>query len=330
MNTRLAPVAVLAPAMAALFLASLAFGAAPVGLVRGLAALVNGDDPVAAVIMREIRIPRALLGLGIGFSLGLCGAALQGFLRNPLAEPGLIGVSGAASFGAVVVFYSGIAGAFALAVPAGALAGGALAVLFLLALSFGRASPMTLILAGVAVTSLSGALTALALNLSPNPFAAYEVIFWLLGSLKDRSMTDVAVALPLMAVGCVIVLLTGRALDALSLGEDAASTLGIDLRRVSLLLVAGVALSVGAGTAVSGAIGFVGLVVPHLLRPFTDRRPSTLLLASGFGGATLLLAADIAVRFIVPDRELNVGVVTALIGAPFFLWLVIHSRRELT
>ncbi len=330
MNTRLAPVAILAPAMAVLFLASLAFGAAPVGLARGLAALVNGDDPVAAVIMREIRIPRALLGLGIGFSLGLCGAALQGFLRNPLAEPGLIGVSGAASFGAVVVFYSGIAGAFALAVPAGALAGGALAVLFLLALSFGRASPMTLILAGVAVTSLSGALTALALNLSPNPFAAYEVIFWLLGSLKDRSMTDVAVALPLMAVGCVIVLLTGRALDALSLGEDAASTLGIDLRRVSLLLVAGVALAVGAGTAVSGAIGFVGLVVPHLLRPFTDRRPSTLLLASGFGGASLLLAADIAVRFIVPDRELNVGVVTALIGAPFFLWLVIRSRRELT
>ncbi len=329
MNPRFAPI-VLALATAALFMASLAFGAAPVGLTRGIAALVTGDDPVAAVIMREIRIPRALLGLGIGFSLGLCGAALQGFLRNPLAEPGLIGVSGAASFGAVVVFYSGIAGAFALAVPAGALAGAAFAVLFLLALSFGRASPMTLILAGVAVTSLSGALTALALNLSPNPFAAYEVIFWLLGSLKDRSMTDVAVALPLMAAGCVIVVLTGRALDALSLGEDAASTLGIDLRRVSLLLVAGVALAVGAGTAVSGAIGFVGLVVPHLLRPFTDRRPSTLLLASGFGGATLLLAADIAVRFIVPDRELNVGVVTALIGAPFFLWLVIRSRRELT
>ena len=329
MNPRFAPI-VLALATAALFMASLAFGAAPVGLTRGIAALVTGDDPVAAVIMREIRIPRALLGLGIGFSLGLCGAALQGFLRNPLAEPGLIGVSGAASFGAVVVFYSGIAGAFALAVPAGALAGAAFAVLLLLALSFGRASPMTLILAGVAVTSLSGALTALALNLSPNPFAAYEVIFWLLGSLKDRSMTDVAVALPLMAAGCVIVVLTGRALDALSLGEDAASTLGIDLRRVSLLLVAGVALAVGAGTAVSGAIGFVGLVVPHLLRPFTDRRPSTLLLASGFGGATLLLAADIAVRFIVPDRELNVGVVTALIGAPFFLWLVIRSRRELT
>ncbi len=320
---------VLAIAMAILFMASLAFGAAPVGLAKGIGALVRGDDPVSAVIMREIRIPRALLGLGIGFSLGLCGAALQGFLRNPLAEPGLIGVSGAASFGAVVVFYSGIAGSFALAVPAGALSSAALAVLFLLALSFGRASPMTLILAGVAVTSLSGALTALALNLSPNPFAAYEVIFWLLGSLKDRSMADVAVALPLMAAGSIIVMLTGRALDALSLGEDAASTLGIDLRLTSLLLVIGVALAVGAGTAVSGSIGFVGLVVPHLLRPFTDRRPSALLLLSGFGGATLLLAADIAVRFIVPDRELNVGVVTALIGAPFFLWLVIRSRREL-
>ncbi|CAN0598780.1 unnamed protein product, partial [Laminaria digitata] len=171
-------------------------------------------------------------------------------------------------------------------------------------------------------------LTSLALNLAPNPFAVYEIIFWLLGSLKDRSMIDVAIAVPLMVVGWVFILATARALDALTLGEDAATALGISLRVTSAILVVGTALSVGAGVAVSGAIGFVGLVVPHVLRPFTDKRPSSLLLVSGFGGAALLLAADIAARVVVSGRELNVGVLTALIGAPFFLWLVLRSRRQ--
>ncbi|TKT80235.1 iron ABC transporter permease [Aquamicrobium sp. LC103] len=313
----------------ALFLASMLIGPARLGPLDSLRALVAGGDEATMIIMREIRLPRAILALAVGFGLGLCGAVLQGFLRNPLAEPGIIGVSAAASFGAVLVFYSGLAGAAFYALPAGALAGAALSVVILLAIAARHGSTLTLILSGVALTSLAGALTSLVLNLSPNPFASYEIIFWLLGSVKDRSMNDVWIALPLMLAGWALLVFSGRALDAFSLGEEAAAGLGVDMRRTRLLVIAGVALSVGAGTAVTGAIGFVGLVVPHLVRPLTDRMPGSLLLPSGLGGAALLLAADIAVRIIVPGKELNVGVVTALIGAPFFLWLIVRSRREI-
>jgi iron complex transport system permease protein len=254
---------------------------------------------------------------------------LQGFLRNPLAEPGIVGVSAMASLGAVLIFYSGLAGASLYALPAGALTGAFLAVLILLAIAARHGSSHTLILAGVALSSLAAALTSLALNLSPNPFASYEIIFWLLGSLKDRSMMHVAIAVPLIVVGCALLAATGRALDAFSLGEEGAESLGIDRKRTRFLVIAGTALAVGAGTAVTGAISFVGLVVPHMLRPLTNRMPSSLLLPSTMGGAILLLAADIVARLAVSAHELNVGVVTALIGAPFFLWLIIRSRREL-
>jgi iron complex transport system permease protein len=273
-------------------------------------------------------LPRALLGLAIGLALGASGAALQGFLRNPLAEPGLIGVSASASLGAVVVFYSGLAGASVFALPTGALVGAVAAVLALLAIAARSRSTLTLILAGVALSSLAGALTSLALNLSPNPFASYEIIFWLLGSLKDRSMTHVWIALPLIALGILVLSVSLRALDALTLGEETAASLGVNMRLTRLLVIAGVALSVGAATAVAGAIGFVGLVVPHLVRPLTDRMPGSVFLPSALGGAALLLAADVASRVAIPSRELNVGVLTALIGAPFFLWLVMRSRRE--
>src|SRR5690606_7602210 len=167
------------------------------------------------------------------------------------------------------------------------------------------------------------------LNLSPNPFASYEIIFWLLGSLKDRSMEHVWLAFPLMIAGWILIRLAGRAIDALSLGEEAASSLGVDMARTRLFIVGGVALCVGAATAVAGAIGFVGLVVPHLIRPLTNRMPSRLLVPSGLGGASRLLAADILVRLVNTGTKLSFGVVTALIGAPFFLWLVIRSRREM-
>ncbi|MBB6469390.1 iron complex transport system permease protein [Aminobacter lissarensis] len=311
-----------------LFVASLLIGPAALDPLTSLKGLIAGGGEAAIIIMREIRLPRALLGVMIGASLGLSGAALQGFLRNPLAEPGIIGVSATASLGAVVVFYTGIAGASIFVLPAGALVGATVAVLLLLAIAAGNTTTLTLILAGVALTSLAGALTSLVLNLSPNPFASYEIIFWLLGSLKDRSMVHVWICLPLMAAGWILILLSGRALDALSFGEETAASLGVDMARARLMIVGGVALCVGAGTAVTGAIGFVGLVVPHLVRPLTDRMPSRLLVPSALGGAALLLAADIAARVVVPERELNVGVLTALIGAPFFLWLVIRSRRE--
>ncbi|MGB6117664.1 MAG: iron ABC transporter permease [Mesorhizobium sp.] len=326
--SRRALIAGLVALVAVLFVLSLLTGPAGYGMAESLHALIAGGDEAAAIILREIRLPRALLGLLIGLSLGLSGAALQGFLRNPLAEPGIVGVSASASLGAVVVFYSGLAGSAMLALPGGALVGAVAAVLILMAISARNGSTLTLILSGVALTSLAGALTSLALNLSPNPFASYEIIFWLLGSLKDRSLVHVWVALPMIAAGLVLLLLSARALDALTLGEESASSLGIDMRRTRLLVVGGVALCVGASTAVAGAIGFVGLIVPHLLRPLTNRMPGSLLLPSTLGGAALLLAADIAARVVIPARELNVGVLTALIGAPFFLWLVARSRRE--
>lgn len=318
----------LAALLVVLFVASLLVGPAHLAPLTGLKALVLGGDDAPSIIMRQIRLPRAILAAIVGFSLGLSGAALQGFLRNPLAEPGIIGVSAMASLGAVLVFYSGVAGASMLALPGGALAGAFLAVTVLLVIAAGNTSTLTLILAGLALSSLAGALTSLVLNLSPNPFASYEIIFWLLGSIKDRSMIHVWISLPLMISGWSLIFICGRALDALSLGEESAASLGIHTARTRLMLVAGVALCVGAGTAVTGAIGFVGLVVPHLIRPLTDRMPSRLLLASGLGGAALLLAADIAARTALPAKELNIGVMTALIGAPFFLWLVIRSRRE--
>ena len=316
---------------AALFTLSLLIGPAGIGLWDSVAALLSGEGEAATLVMREIRLPRAILAVMIGASLGLSGAALQGYLRNPLAEPGLIGVTASASFGAVVAIYTGLSAAFALALPLLGLLGALAAVALVLAISGGAtAGPggrIRLILAGVAVTSLAGALTALALNLSPNPFAALEIVYWMLGSLADRSMLHVYLALPFVLAGWVMLGLLGGGLDALTLGEHAAAGLGVRLERLRLLAVLGTASCVGAATSVAGAIGFVGLVVPHLLRPLVSAQPSRLLLASAFGGAAMLLAADVAVRLIAPARDLKLGVLTALIGAPFFLWLILQSRR---
>ncbi|MDJ1006887.1 MAG: iron ABC transporter permease [Paracoccaceae bacterium] len=318
---------VLALLVIGLFLSSLLVGPAGIPPGAALAALVGAGDGPLPIVMQEIRLPRALLGLGVGASLGLAGAAMQGYLRNPLAEPGLIGVSAAAALGAVLAIQTGLAAAFALGLPLAALAGaaGAVALLFLLA---GReGGTLTLILAGIAVSAFAGALTSLVLNLSPNPYAAAEIVFWLLGSLADRSMTHVWVAAPLMVAGWALIAFTARGLDALTLGEDAAETLGVDLRRLRLLLVTGTAAAVGAATAVAGAIGFVGLVVPHLLRRLVGASPARLLPASALGGAAMILAADIAVRVILPERDLKLGVVTALVGAPLFLHLIWSLRR---
>lgn len=321
-----AALAALAGLAALLFVASLLTGPAALAPGPSLSALVTGADPATALVMREIRLPRALLALLIGGGLGLSGAALQGYLRNPLAEPGLVGVSGAAAFGAVLALYTGLAAAFPLALPLAGLAGALAATLLVQALAGRGGSTIALILAGVAVSSLAGALTALVLNLSPNPFAASEIVFWLLGSLADRSMQHVWLAGPFILAGAVLLLRLGPALDALTLGEEAAASLGITLGRTRLVAVVGTALAVGAGVAVAGAIGFIGLVVPHLLRPLVGHMPSRLLPASALGGAALLLAADIAVRLIAPGRDLKLGVLTALVGAPFFLALVWRHR----
>lgn len=319
----------LVAATAILFVLSLTVGPAAIAFADGMRALFSDSGDAVALVMQEVRLPRAMLGLMIGATLGLSGAALQGYLRNPLAEPGLIGVSASASLGAVLAIYSGLTLVFPLALPIAALVAALLAVFVVQALAGIRGGTLTIILAGVAVSSFAGAMTSLALNLSPNPFAALEIMFWMLGSLTDRSMTQVWLAAPFMVAGWLMLGLLGRALDALTLGADAASSLGVDMRRVQFLAVFGTAMSVGAATAVAGAIGFVGLVVPHLLRPLAGSRPSHLLPASALGGACVVLAADILVRVIAPGRDLKLGVLTAIVGAPFFLWLVYRTRRRL-
>ncbi|MEE4347623.1 MAG: iron ABC transporter permease [Paracoccaceae bacterium] len=316
-------------ALGVLFTLSVMIGPAGLSLADTIRALFLGQGDAATLVMREIRLPRAILAVLVGASLGLSGAAMQGYLRNPLAEPGLIGVSGSAALGAVIVLQTGLAAAWWLALPMAALAGALAAVLLILLLAGPRGSSLTLILAGIAISALAGAMTTLVLNLSPNPFAASEVVFWMMGSLSDRSFDHVWIALPFMVIGWSLLLSLGRPLDVLTLGEDAAATMGVETRRVRMLLVLGIASCVGAATAVAGAIGFVGLVVPHILRPFVGARPSTLLWASALGGAVMVLAADLAVRLILPERDLKLGVLMAIIGAPFFLHLIYKTRGEL-
>lgn len=309
-------------------------------LVFALASLLVGSAPLLHllqeptqrhlgwVILSELRLPRMLLGVLVGGALGASGAALQGLMRNPLADAGVMGITSWGALGAVLCLYSGLAASFALALPLGGLVGAGIGVVLLYALA-GRDSHMgTLILAGIALASLAGALTALVLNFAPNPYAAMEIIYWLLGSLSGPTLTDVALAAPFILVGLGMLLASARGLEALTLGEDAAASLGVSLGRLRALVILGTALAVGAATAVSGSIAFVGLVVPHILRPHFAHRPGPLVLASTLGGAVLVLAADILVRLLPTDMELKLGVVTALVGAPFFLHLLLRERRR--
>jgi iron complex transport system permease protein len=303
------------------FILSLSVGPAGFG--------IDAAGEARALIFNEIRLPRAVLGALVGGALGLSGAALQGYLRNPLAESSLVGVSGGAALGAVLAIHLGLSQVLALALPVGGLAGAAVAMLAVVALAGAHGGPVTLILAGLAVSSIATAFISLALNLSQNPFASVEMVFWMMGSLADRSLTQLWISAPLILIGGALLLTVGRALDALTLGEDAATSLGIDLGRTRFAVVAGTALAVGAATAVTGIIGFVGLIVPHMLRPLAQHRPGLLLPASALGGAAMLLVADVALRLVQPWVELRIGVLTALIGAPFFVWLVLKTRSEL-
>ncbi|SDB42038.1 FecCD family ABC transporter permease [Bauldia litoralis] len=312
-----------------LFMFSLGIGPVWLPPDRVVQGLVGQGGEAARIIVVEIRLPRALLALMIGATLGLAGASLQGLLRNPLASPSLFGAPSAAAFGAVTVISLGIVNVLSIALPVAAIAGALLSVGLLLLVAGPRASLLVLILAGLAVSSLAGAGTALALNLAPNPFAALEIAFWLLGSLEDRSMRHVLIALPFMAVGVVLLFWDRRAFRALTLGEEAAQSLGFDLTGIRLRVVAGVAAAVGAGVAVAGSIGFVGLVAPHLVRPLVGHDPGRLMIPAALSGAALLLAADISVRLIPSTSEIKVGVLTALIGAPFFIVMILRRRSTL-
>lgn len=289
--------------------------------------LLPQQSDTAWLIVQDIRLPRLLLGLLVGATLGLAGAVLQGLLRNPLADPSVIGVSSGAAFGAVCVFYFGFMQYGQFMLPLGGMLGAVLSLAALYVLAGRNPDVTTLILAGVAINSFTAAMTALALNLAPNPYAAMEILFWLMGSLADRSLQDLYWIAPFILLGWILLLNVARALDSLSLGEEVATSLGFNMGWIKVQIMLGVALCVGAAVALSGNIGFIGLIIPHLCRPLVAHQPSRLLVVSALAGALLLLAADLVVRLIsLNSGELKLGVVTALLGAPFFLWLIIKRR----
>jgi iron complex transport system permease protein len=322
----------LVPALAAmvlvLMLVSLMVGPAGLSPFAALKALVSDSGP-AGIIVRDIRLPRTLLAVLIGGTLGLSGAALQGLLRNPLAEPALFGAPQSAAAAASFVIAFGFVPATSLAAPIAGILGALLSVGGLVVIAGRRASLTVILLAGLALASFAGAATALILNLAPNPFIALEVAFWLLGSLEDRSIDHLLIAAPFLVASFVVLGFTARSFRVLTLGEEAAASLGVDILLTRLLVVAGVAIGVGAAVAVAGSIGFVGLVAPHLVRRAVGSDPTRVMLPAALAGAALLLAADIAVRIVPSAIELKVGVVTALIGVPVFLTMIFGERRQL-
>ncbi|MBX7515037.1 iron ABC transporter permease [Qipengyuania sp. GH38] len=313
---------------AALVMAALLAIALPLSLLAGRVWIDPATTPNAALILGELRLPRAVLALVVGAGLGSAGAAMQGYLRNPLADPGLFGIAPGAALGAVTALFFGFtASAWLLPLFALVGAGGAMALLALIAGRTGGVALFTL--AGLMVASLAGALTALAISMAPNAFAMSEIVLWLNGALTDRSWREVWLAAPMVLLGMVLLIRAGSGLDALTLGEPVARSLGVDTNRLLSLLILGIGLTVGAGVAVAGIIGFVGLIVPHLVRPLTDRRPSQLIVPSALAGALLVLVADSIVRILPLVTELRLGIALSLLGAPFFLWLLLRMRKGL-
>lgn len=311
---------------AALVFAGLLALALPLSLLAGRVWIDPATTPNAALILMELRLPRALLAMTVGAGLGAAGAAMQGYLRNPLADPGLFGIAPMAALGAVASLWFGFAVSPWL-LPVMALCGAAVGMALLAGIA-GRTGGIALFtLAGLMIASLAGALTALAITMSPSAFAMSEIVMWLNGALTDRSWDEVWIAAPLVTIGIVLLAFASRPLDALTLGGDAARSMGVDMGRLMALLVTGIGLTVGAGVAVAGIIGFVGLIVPHLVRPMTDRLPSSLILPSALAGACLVLAADSIVRVLPFVTELRLGIALSLIGAPFFGWLLLRMRR---
>ena len=311
--------------VAALFAACL-LGSTPIGIGRVVAALVGAGTPGDQLVVVHIRLPRALTAFAVGAALGASGAALQGLLRNPLAEPGVLGVSAVAALGATGALYYGYAALSAWAMPAAAIVG-ALAGTALIALAGLRtASTVTLILIGVGLSSFAGAAMNLMMNLAPNPFSLVDMVNWMLGTVANRSFPDLAFAAPFLAAGLGVLFAARRGLSALTLGEEAASGVGLNLRRQRLLIVLGAGLATGGAVALAGVIGFVGIVAPHMVRPMVDHDPARSLLPSALLAGLILVLADIGVRLIPTVNELKLGIVAALIGAPAFIWIAMQRR----
>ena len=309
-------------------LASLAVGSTSVDVLGGLYGFVTGQTSLDTIVIGEVRLPRTLIALAVGAALGLSGAALQGLLRNPLAEPGLTGASQGAALGAASVFYFGLFPALGAAAPSVAgLIGAGVALVLMLALA-GSARSHMVIMAGLAITTLCGAALATVLNFAPNPYAMQELVFWLLGSVSERGLEHLWLLLPPLLAGSLLIISQRRLLSGLSLGDQVARSMGLNYRHGSFMIVLGAALLVGSSVAVAGSIGFVGLLVPHLLRPLVQNRPERLLIPAALAGAILVCLADVCVRMLPPGRELKLGVLTSLLGAPLFIWLVWKERKR--
>jgi iron complex transport system permease protein len=310
-----------------LFMLSLLVGTQFIPPDQALQEILSDDPGVLAIILTEVRLPRTLVALLSGASLGLCGAVMQALLRNPLASPGLVGSSSGAALGAVIALYFGLASLWPAILPISGIIGALCATLLAYLLAGRQGGTLSLILAGVGINAFALAMVSLLLNLAPSPYAVQEITLWMLGSLSNVSFDELWILLPGTLLGWLLLLRLGKPLDLLTLGEDTAHSMGVDLDRLHRRVLLAVALAVGSSVAVTGSIGFIGLVVPHLLRPLVGYRPSRLMAVSALGGASLLLAADIAVRLLPSQTELKVGVLTSLIGAPFFFYLIVKTRR---
>ncbi|MEM7432597.1 MAG: iron ABC transporter permease [Pseudomonadota bacterium] len=306
--------------------AACTLGSTPMPFSRVVAALFGQSTAGDAAVIWQIRLPRALAAFVVGMALGASGAALQGLLRNPLAEPGVLGVTATSSLSATFALYYGLAATSAFLLPIYAIVGALAATALLAAAALRIQSVVTLILLGVGLSSFSAAAMSLLLNLAPNPFSLSDMINWLLGSVANRSFDDLKFSVPFIVVGIGILWATRRGLSALTLGEEAASGLGLNLRRQRVAVVLGAGLATGASVALAGAIGFVGIVAPHIVRPVVDHDPARSLLPSALLAGLILVVADIGVRVLPTASELKLGVVAALVGAPAFVWIAMRRR----
>lgn len=309
----------------AIFAACL-LGSTSLSVDRVILAFFGGADSGDRLVVWSIRLPRALAAFLVGAALGLSGAALQGLLRNPLAEPGVLGVSATASLAATFSLYYGLVALNPWILPIFAIIGALAATALLTFAAIRTRSVVTLILIGVGLSSFAGALMSLLMNLAPNPFSLSDMINWTLGSVANRSFQEIGFAMPFLLAGTLILLFSRRGLSALTLGEEAASGVGLNLRHQRILTVLGAGLATGASVALAGAIGFVGIVAPHIVRPFVGHDPARSLIPSAILAGLILVIADIGVRVIPTNNELKLGVVAALLGAPVFVWIAMQRR----
>ena len=303
-------------------------GSTPLPPDRLLLAMLRIGQETDQIVVWDIRLPRALAAFLVGSALAASGGALQGLLRNPLAEPGVLGVSATAALGATFAIYYGLASFTSIAVPIAAIIGALGATSLLAIAAFRTTSVVTLILVGVGISSFAGALMALMLNLAPNPFTLSDMVNWTLGSVINRSFDDILLASPFLFAGLVALILALRGLKALTLGEEIAATIGADLKRTRLLVIFGTGCITGAAVSIAGAVGFVGIVAPHVIRPWVGHDPARLVIPSALLGGLFIVVADIVIRLVPTTTELKLGVVAALVGAPAFVWIAISRGRH--